>query len=83
MATTLASADTAARAPSRATTWTVDRAGRVPVDRSVLFAGHAECPSCGAYVRRVTPLGRPSVIGELVAGWCSVCSTTSYFVPVA
>jgi hypothetical protein len=79
MGITLASADTAARAPSRETTWTIDRAGRVPVDRSVLFAGHAECPRCGAFVRELTPLGPRSVVGELVAAWCTVCCTTTYF----
>jgi hypothetical protein len=79
MGSTVATADTAVHASSRATTWAIDRAGRVPVDRSVLFAGHAECPRCGAFVRRLTPLGARSVVGELVAAWCTVCCTTTYF----
>ena len=55
-----------------------DRAD-VTVGRSALFAGHAECPRCHAFVRHLTPLGARSPIGELVAGWCSVCGATTYF----
>jgi hypothetical protein len=83
MEMTIEKAETAVRAPWHHTLRPVERAGDVAIDRSVLFAGHAECPSCGAFVRQVTPLGRPSVIGELVAGWCNVCCTTTYFAPVA
>jgi hypothetical protein len=79
MTTTLAPADMAAPVPSSAGTLAIDRAGRVPVERSVLFAGHAECPRCGAFVRQLTPLGPRSVVGELVAAWCTVCCTTTYF----
>lgn len=64
---------------SRHTLWPVVRAGNVTVARATLFAGHAECPGCHAFVRRFTALGTRSVIGELVAGWCDVCCTTTYF----
>ena len=79
MGITLTAASTADRTPARTTAWAIDRTGRVTVDRSVLFAGHAECPRCGAFVRRLTPLGPRSVVGELVAAWCTVCCTTTYF----
>jgi hypothetical protein len=72
------SAKTPARAPSRTTIPAVDRVD-VVIERSDLFAGHAECPRCHAFVRQLTQLGARSVIGELVAGWCSVCCTTTYF----
>jgi hypothetical protein len=79
MGITLTVASTAARTPARTTAGAIDRIDRVTVDRSVLFAGHAECPRCGAFVRLLTPLGPPSVVGELVAAWCTVCCTTTYF----
>jgi hypothetical protein len=78
MALILAATDRAARTP-RATSWAIDRVGRVPINREVLFAGHAECPNCRAFVRLLTPLGAGSVVGELVAGWCGVCCMTTYF----
>jgi hypothetical protein len=79
MAPSLVTADAAGRAPSHHTLGPADRPGRIAVERSVLFAGHAEGPSCRAFVRRLTPLGPRSVIGELVAGWCSVCCTATSF----
>ena len=60
---------------------TTTRAFNVAVDRAVLFAGHAECPGCRAFIRRLTPLGERSMIGELIAGWCDVCNTTTFFAP--
>ena len=65
---------------SRHTLWPALPTGNVAVERATLFAGHAECPGCRAFVRRLTALGTRSVIGELVAGWCGVCCTTTYFV---
>lgn len=59
--------------------WPAVPTGNVVVPRATLFAGHAECPGCRAFVRRLTPLGTRSVVGELVAGWCAVCCTTTYF----
>jgi hypothetical protein len=73
---------TGAPLSSRHTTWPVVLTGNVAIARATLFAGHAECPSCHAFVRRLTPLGTRSVIGELVAGWCDVCCTTTYFAAV-
>lgn len=68
------------RAPSRhALRPVIGAIGNVAVDRVTLFAGHAECPGCGAFVRRITPLGDGSIVGEVVAGWCTVCCTTTYF----
>jgi hypothetical protein len=64
---------------SRHTLRPTARSGNVTVQRETLFAGHAECPGCRAFVRRLTPLGTRSAIGELVAGWCAVCCTTTYF----
>jgi len=64
---------------SRHTLWPIVPAGNVTVARTTLFAGHAECPACHAFVRRFTTLGTRSAIGELVAGWCGVCCTTTYF----
>lgn len=55
--------------------------GHVRVDRAVLFAGHAECSSCGAFVRRVSSHGTD--IREVVAGWCNVCCKTTCFAPTA
>jgi len=51
----------------------------VIVDRSTLFAGHAECPGCRAFVRQLSSLGSASIVRELVAGYCGVCCTTTYF----
>lgn len=65
--------------PTRATLYPVTRSGNVAVDRAVLFAGHAECPGCGSFVRKLTQLGKRSMIGELVEGWCSVCCTSTFF----
>jgi hypothetical protein len=67
---------------SRHTLWPVVATGNVAIERTTLFAGHAECPRCHAFVRRLTRLGTRSVIGELVAGWCDVCCTTTYFAAV-
>lgn len=64
---------------SRHALWPAVPTGNVAVQRATLFAGHAECPGCHAFVRRLTPLGTRSVVGELVAGWCTVCCTTTYF----
>ena len=64
---------------SRHTLWPVAQTGNVTIDRSTLFAGHAECPSCHAFVRQLSPLGSTSIVGELVAGYCGVCCTTTYF----
>ena len=81
MALSLFPADIAStRAPGRSPSV---GAGNVPIDREELFAGHAECPACKAFIRRLTPLGERSLIGDLVAGWCGVCSTTTYFAPAA
>jgi len=55
------------------------RTGNVIVDRSTLFAGHAECPGCHAFVRQLSSLGSASIVRELVAGYCDVCCTTTYF----
>jgi hypothetical protein len=79
MTLTIATIDTTDRAPSRHTLWPVVRTGTVAVDRSTLFAGHAECPGCHAFVRRLTALGSRTPVGDLVAGWCTVCCTTTYF----
>jgi hypothetical protein len=79
MAITSAQTDPAVRAPWHHTLRPVERDQNVLVERSVLFAGHAECPGCGAFVRRLSSLGARSIIGELVAGWCSVCCTTTFF----
>ena len=68
-----------ARAPIKAVT----RSGNVAVEREVLFAGHAECPGCGSFIRQLTDLGTPSAIGDLVEGWCSVCCTSTYFLMTA
>ena len=57
----------------------VSRSGNVSIEAAVLFAGHAECPRCGAFVRRLTRLGSRSMIGELVEGWCSVCTTSTFY----
>ena len=73
-------ATTAIAVASRHTLRPVLPTGNVTVERATLFAGHAECPGCHAFVRRLTPLGTRSVIGDLVAGWCGVCCTTTYFV---
>jgi hypothetical protein len=48
----------------------------------VLLAGHAECPACGAFVRRLTPLASRSIVGELFAAYCTVCCTTTFFAPL-
>ena len=56
---------------------------QVPVDRETLFAHHAACPSCGAYVRQLTRLRQRPLAVELVAGYCSVCCTTTTFAPGA
>lgn len=79
--TTLTAVETAARVPWQHTLRPVQVVGNVPVDRAVLFAGHAECPSCGAFVRRVSSHGAGAC--EVVAGWCNVCCTTTYFAPTA
>lgn len=76
---TLDTATTAVPLVSRHPLWPVAPIGNVTVERATLFAGHAECPGCHAFVRRLTPLGMRSVIGDLVAGWCTVCCTTTYF----
>ena len=54
---------------------------RVAVDGALLLAGRAECPTCGAHVRSVTPLGTDSAVGDLFEGWCSVCCNNTYFLP--
>ena len=64
--------------PSRARS--VGGAPGVVVDRATLVAGHAECPTCGAFVSRLAP---GSIVGELVAGYCGVCCTTTFFEPTA
>lgn len=76
---TLDTATTSVPLASRHTLWPALPTGNVAVERATLFAGHAECPGCHAFVRRLTPLGTRSLIGELVAGWCTVCGTTTYF----
>jgi hypothetical protein len=55
----------------------------VQVDWAALVAGHAECPTCGAFVSRLTPLAARSIVGDLIAGYCSVCCTTTFFAPTA
>jgi hypothetical protein len=61
----------------------VSSTANVEVDRATLFAGHAECPTCGAFVSRLRPLASRSIVGQLIAGYCSVCCTTSFFAPSA
>lgn len=78
---TVSSTTTTVPLASRHALWPAAPIGNVTVDRATLFAGHAECPGCHAFVRRLTPLGTRSVIGALVAGWCGVCCTTTYFAP--
>jgi hypothetical protein len=78
--TTLDTATTSVPLASRHMLWPVVPIGNVAVERATLFAGHAECPGCHAFVRLLTPLGARSVIGEIVVGWCTVCCTTTYFV---
>ena len=80
MTVTLVAADMAIRARSDHALWPAKPLGRVPVDPSVLFAGHAECSTCGAFVRRLTRLAERTVAGDFVAAWCSVCCGTTYFV---
>jgi hypothetical protein len=77
---TLDTATTSVALASRHTLWPALPTGNVVVERNTLFAGHAECPGCHAFVRRLTPLGTRAPIGELVAGWCGVCCTTTYFI---
>jgi hypothetical protein len=55
--------------------------GNARVDRTVLFAGRAECPSCSAFLLRVSAHGEGD--REVVAGWCNVCCTTTYFAPTS
>lgn len=69
--------------PARAVRRPPARSGNVPIDRALLFAGHAECPCCRSFVRRLTQLGDRTVIGELVEGWCSVCCTSTFFLLAA
>jgi hypothetical protein len=76
---TLDTATTSVPLASRHALWPTIPIGSVAVKRATLFAGHAECPGCHAFVRRLTALGTRSVVGELVAGWCGVCCTTTYF----
>src|SRR5260221_6413336 len=45
----------------------VDRV-HVPVDRETLFAHHAGCPKCGAFVRQLATLHGPRFAVHLVAG---------------
>jgi len=61
MTVTLATANPAIRARSDHALWPAKPLGRVPVDPSVLFAGHAECSTCGAFVRRLTRLAERTV----------------------
>ena len=63
--------------PSRARS--VGGAAGVVVDRATLVAGHAECPTCGAFVSRLAPPATGSIVGALVAGYCGVCCTTTFF----
>ena len=68
--------------PSRAQR--VDGAAKVfSVEWDTLAAGHAECPTCRAFVRLLTPGAGRSIVGELIAAYCTVCCTTTYFAPVA
>ena len=55
--------------------------GNARVDRTVLFAGRAECPSCSAFLLRVSAHGEGD--REVVAAWCNVCCTTTYFAPTS
>jgi hypothetical protein len=71
--------DAAGPVPSADADHGMSRMSRIRIDRAVLLAGHAECPTCGAFVRRPTPLGSRSVVGELFAGYCTVCCNTTYF----
>lgn len=66
-------------ASSRRAKLGVECFGAGTVDRAVLFASHAECPNCRAYVRTLTQLDARSAIGELIEGWCSVCGTSTFF----
>jgi hypothetical protein len=67
--------------PSRAQR--IDRAANESVDWAELVAGHAECPTCRAFVRLLTLRAGRSIVGELVAAYCTVCCTTTYFAPLA
>jgi hypothetical protein len=64
-------------------TYAVNDLAKVLVDRETLMARHAECPQCRSFVRDLTRLDTHSLTVELVAGYCSVCCTTTYFSPDA